>query len=1133
MTLRYISHRQSMARSILPHWPSFLLIATPYSGKLPLRRYSPFGSWLVGFMYCLLSWGLIPATQAQYFGWAKHMGGTDNDIGRSVALDAAGNVYTTGYFKQTVDFDPGPTQVNLTSAGETDIFLCKFDPAGNLLWAKAIGSTNNDLSNGVAVDGAGHVYITGYFLGTVDFDPGPGQTTLTSVGNADLFVSKFDGSGNLLWAKAMGGDGGEIGNAITVDGVGNVYTTGFFFGTADFDPGPASYPLTSVGGQYDIFISKLDASGGFQWAKVMGGSQDDFGTSVTVDGSGSVYTTGNFADIADFDPGPGEINLTSAGNADLFLSKLDATGNLVWAKSLGGVGEDAGLSVTVDGSGNVYMTGDFRGTVDFDPGAGQLSLTSIGYIDQFVGKFDGSGNLLWAKSVGGTLSVIGRAIHVDAAGSVYTTGNFSGTADFDPGLGVTNLSTAGLDDIFVSKFDPAGNLLWAKAMGGALSDVGNAVAVDGAGSVYTTGFFYSAADFDPSGEAYTLTPVGLSDIFVSKLTPLSPLQLTASVSPNPVCVGSPTLLSVSVSGSTQPYSYTWTAPPGVTLSATSTTVVSATLTQTGEQTFTVSAAGYAGPVSSTTVSVTVNAVPIATIAAAPSATLSCAQPSLTLTANEGGAYFFSGSGLVTASGNTAVVNVAGIYSVTVTNTANGCFSTTSIAISNNSTLNAASLQATASPANQPISVTATGCEAGIVSWLPLGGSGTANGNIYTFSAPGNYTLSATCSVGSCTSPQSTPVVLQILPGGFAITSVSIVNCQLVNVAKGQYSVQFTPLYTGQNANPISFSVVNELAPTFQSAPYVLTLYNDNPTITLVANQTGNPEARYLYNWLASCQTGSDPNQAPTTSGIPSQSILQGQAYQLQLTNYFTDPDGQPLTFTAQNLPAGLSVNGSLLSGTPSMTGVNSVTITAIDPGGLQVSTNFTLTVTPGPVQPSGFGIVGVSLVSCGMLSPAQRALTFTPQYSGVNGSPISFSVVNEMIPTTQPGPYTLNLYTDNPVITLRAQQGNSSAVYTYNWLVFCNLSGRVGVAEAGTGLQVRVLGNPVESQTLEVEISGAEGQRVSLELVDLKGHRFQQKQLERVGGMERVKLAVGSLPEVFLLQVNTATQRQVIRVVKP
>jgi hypothetical protein len=358
----------------------------------------------------------------------------------------------------------------------------------------------------------------------------------------------------------------------------------------------------------------------------------------------------------------------------------------------------------------------------------------------------------------------------------------------------------------------------------------------------------------------------------------------------------------------------------------------------------------------------------------------------------------------------------------------------------------------------------------------------------------------------------------------------MVSCEFFDEAKGGYRVQFTPQYAGQNDSPVSFSVVNELAMTTAPAPYMLRLYTDNPVITLVAAQAGNGEARFAYNWLASCQSGTSPNRPPTTTGIPSQTIVQGQAYQLQLTSYFTDPDGQTLTFQAVGLPAGLTLTGSVISGTPAQTGVASVRVTALDPGGLQVSTSFQLTVSPMPVTPpSGFAIVGVSTVQCQVIGAGERQLTFTPQYAGVSGAPISFSVVNEQRPTTAPGPYTLRLYTDNPVITLSAQQGSSVSSYRYNWLAVCNLTGRVGAGEAESALVVRVLGNPVIGNTAEVEISGVSGQAVQLNLIDTQGKPVYAQRIDQADAVERVRLPLGNAKGQLLLQVSTPTQQQTVK----
>jgi sugar lactone lactonase YvrE len=555
----------------------------------------------------------------------------------------------------------------------------------------------------------------------------------------------------------------------------------------------------------------------------------------------------------------------------------------------------------------------------------------------------------------------------------------------------------------------------------------------------------------------------------------------------------------------------------------------ATVSSSGSYSVTITYAS--GCTATAATSVTVNSLPSASLQN--NGPLTCAQTSVTLTAGGGSSYSFSGpNGPITSSGNTASVSQEGVYSVTVLS-GSGCSSVASTTVTSNAALAAPSLQASASStSNQPISVTASGC-GGSINWLPQGGTGQANGSIYTFTQPGNYTLTATCSVGNCTSPQAAPISLQILPGGFAITAVTMVNCQLIDEVKGGYQVQFTPQYSGTNGNPVSFSVVNEMPTTTTPAPYSLKLYTDNPVITLVANQAGNPEARFAYNWFASCQSGTDPNQAPMTSGIPNQIILVGQAYQLNLNNYFSDPDGQSLTYSATGLPAGLNVNGSFISGTPSMTGVSSVQVTALDPGGLSAQTSFQLTVNPAPTIPSGFTIVGVSTVSCEVLSPGLRRVTFTPQYGGTDSSPISFSVVNEMPTTTNPGPYSLNLYTDNPRIALTAKQGSSLASYVYNWLAVCTAPTRVGAANAEMGLQVKVLGNPIEDKSVEVEIRGVAGQAVQLNLVDLQGKVLHQQWLEEVGSLERVSVPVGTGKGILLLRVNTTQEQQQVKLLKP
>jgi uncharacterized membrane protein YqhA len=489
-------------------------------------------------LYFALFIGLM-TSNAQGYQWAKSMGGTNDDAGISIAVDGSGNVYTIGFFTGTVDFDPGARTSNLTSAGNnSDIYISKLDAAGNFIWAKRLGGSSVEFGFSIAVDSSGNVYTTGSFMGSVDFDPGTGSSNLTSAGLFDIFISKLDSAGNFGWAKSMGGTNDDNGVSISVDGSGNVYTTGYFHGNVDFDPGPGTSNLTSAGSN-DIFISKLDASGNFIWAKSMGGTGQDGSSSITVGGSGNIYTTGSFSGTVDFDPGAGTNNLTSVGSSDIFISKLDPAGNFDWAKSMGGTGQDASSSITADGSGNLYTTGSFFGTVDFDPGTGTRNLTSAGVNDIFISKLDAAGNFIWAKSMGGSSTDRGASIALDGSGNVYTTGYFVGTADFDPGAGTSNLTSAGSSDIFISKLDASGNFGWAKSMGATGIDRSNSIIVNNSGNVYTIGLFMGTVDFDPGAGTSNLTSVGGSDIFISKLdaSPVGILENsfgnTLMVYPNP------------------------------------------------------------------------------------------------------------------------------------------------------------------------------------------------------------------------------------------------------------------------------------------------------------------------------------------------------------------------------------------------------------------------------------------------------------------------------------------------------------------------------------------------------------------------------------------------------------------------
>ncbi|MEQ8908550.1 MAG: SBBP repeat-containing protein [Vicingaceae bacterium] len=461
-------------------------------------------------------------SHAQNYQWAKSMGGFSTDRGTSIAVDNADNVFVSGNYQNTVDFDPGAGTTNLTAAGLYDIFLLKTDGSGNLLWAKSVGGTSNDYGSSIAVDDSGNVYISGTFQGVADFDPGIGIHNLTSQGAHDVFILKLDATGNFVWVKRIGGVGIDWGNGITIDDSANVYTIGDFHATVDFDPGPGISNLTSSSqGTGSTFISKLNSAGNFIWARCFDGPNSVNGLSITVDHSGNVYSAGSFRGTADFDPEVGTTFLTSTtpNSTDAFISKLNAAGEFIWAKKIGGTYLDHCNSITLDRSSNVYATGVFYNTVDFDPGTGIMNLSSTGVEDVFILKLDESGNFGWVKSMGSYDYDRGTSIFADKNGKVYTTGSFKGAVDFDPGTGTTFLVSAGDFDQFISKLDTAGNFLWAKNIGGTLGDFGYSIAIDSYGNIYTTGEFSGTSDFDPGMGTRNLTSNGSWDIFISKLGP--------------------------------------------------------------------------------------------------------------------------------------------------------------------------------------------------------------------------------------------------------------------------------------------------------------------------------------------------------------------------------------------------------------------------------------------------------------------------------------------------------------------------------------------------------------------------------------------------------------------------------------
>jgi gliding motility-associated-like protein len=471
----------------------------------------------------ILPASLFVYSQGPRFNWARQTGSSGNELSNSITLHSSGYIYNTGSFSNSVDFDLGPG-VTSFSANDHDIFVSKYDTSGNFIWAKQFAS-NAGFGNGTEIktDPQGNIYVTGIFTGTVDFDPGPGTFNIAAT-TQEIFVLKLNAGGDLVWAKdlghiaSVGGSGTGRGNAISLDANGNIYVAGTFYGIGDFDPGPAIYNLGANSAESFVFVTKLDQTGNFIWAKATRGGTFSETLSMAVENIGSVYITGGFVGYTDFDPGPGTFNLHSSyiSSTNIFLFKLDASGNFSWAGMMEG-GPGFGASIVADNAGNIYSTGKFAGLVDFDPGPGVSNLFYSGTADIYVSRLTTDGNFMEARRFGGNSDCEGTGIALGIGGQVYLTGIFSGTVNFKPGNSTYDLHAAGNSDIFIAELNAAG-LSWVIQMGGTLNARTGSITTGTYGDIYTTGIFNGITDFDFGPAVYNLSSNGLNDAFIHKIS---------------------------------------------------------------------------------------------------------------------------------------------------------------------------------------------------------------------------------------------------------------------------------------------------------------------------------------------------------------------------------------------------------------------------------------------------------------------------------------------------------------------------------------------------------------------------------------------------------------------------------------
>lgn len=481
---------------------------------------------------------------AQNCFWAKQEGGAANENGRSVALDAAGNVYSIGFFSGS-SLTLGSTTLTNSYPGVDAYYLLKQDAAGNIIWAK--GAVGIAQAYGIAVDPTGNILVTGYFDGpSTTF----GTLTLNNMGAGDAFVLKYDPSGNVLWENTIAGAQNiEYGKSVTTDANGSVYVTGFF---------NSDSVVTSVGTLYnhstsiysEYFIAKYSAAGVFLWAQGNGGNRGDEGTAIKADTAGNIIVTGTFrSDSIAF--GSTVLHNSASGATSMFMVKYDSLGNIAWAKAKESFWGDVYSGAIETNGTDIYIGGEFSG-VSLVFGTDSL-VNSSGYLDVFLTKYDLNGNPVWAAGGGSTNEDNLKSITVDASGNVYATGYFMGYA-FRIGMDSVFNHSGGIGDIFITKFNSSGALQWIQGLGGPGFDQACGIATKTGNDIYFTGSTEGAMQLGSTTFNSTSQDIFIADMFS--------LSSGISASTNVTCFGAADGTATAFATGGHPsLTYTWNTSP--------------------------------------------------------------------------------------------------------------------------------------------------------------------------------------------------------------------------------------------------------------------------------------------------------------------------------------------------------------------------------------------------------------------------------------------------------------------------------------------------------------------------------------------------------------------------------------------
>jgi hypothetical protein len=443
--------------------------------------------------------------------WAFGAGSTGAEMATANATDAAGNLYTVGWYT-SANITFGSITLTNPGLGTSDIFITKHSATGTALWAKTFGGSDGEIATSISIDSNGDIYVTGWFSSSnVTF----GTQTLTnsSAGNSDVFVVKLNSTGNVVWAKSAGGNATDRGQSICVDANGNVIVAGLFISsTINFGAVNVNH---SGSGNNDLFIVKYDASGNPLWTRGAGGNGSDVANSIATDSGNNIYVTGFFSS-ASINFSGNTLTNSGIGSQDLFLVKYNSSGTLQWSVKSSGHLDEYGAALVVSGTG-VYLTGAFSSSVTTLDNV-NLTNNAAGTYDAIVAKYNLSGGLLWAKKIGGADADVGIDIDLDGQDRVFVSGNFaSGSINAD-GIILINALT-GYRDMFYAAYDATGFNLWATKIGDSFDESANGIAVNAQGStIYAVGMYNSNSVAFGSNSVIKFCA---DDVFIAKLGGLS------------------------------------------------------------------------------------------------------------------------------------------------------------------------------------------------------------------------------------------------------------------------------------------------------------------------------------------------------------------------------------------------------------------------------------------------------------------------------------------------------------------------------------------------------------------------------------------------------------------------------------